>query len=394
MAQLAFRPCGPSNSGPGRVSQEFLPPAVITAGRPAFPLVVSRPPAAPPLAVTWSVSSDRQDGAFETYRASLADLYEVRDVGGASARPFWNRSTVFRFGSSVLGRGQSAGQTLVRDADRVRRSGLDHVSVVVNLSDGVGDFDGQSATMGAGSVQFRDLARPSRSRTGEVDILNLICPRDIVPGWLLSRSFHGLTLAGDSAGGRLIASHLATLALVGHEISEDQGIAAVDATFVIAERFMGGDTRPTPLQHDAIQRTIRRRAIQMFDAALARGQAPDVGQVATAVGVSRSSLYRAFADMGGVQTYLRNRRLDRLYAALRSGEATPATLADSVRRNGFASLATFERDFHARFSLLPGEVAPSSLKQVVADLDGPGRGALDFAAHDIFIDWLRVGEPT
>lgn len=339
------------------------------------------------------MSSDRHTGAFETYRASLTDLYEVRDVGGTSARPFWNRSTVFRFGSSVLGRGRSAGQTFERDTDRIRRSGLDHVSVVVNLSDGVGDFDGRSATMGAGSVQFRDLARPSRSRTGEVDILNLICPRDIVPGWLLSRPFHGLTLAGESAGARLIASHLSTLALVGHEISEDQGIAAVDATFVIAERFMGGETRPTPLQHDAIQRTIRRRAIQMFDAALARGQSPDVGQVATAVGVSRSSLYRAFADMGGVQTCLRNRRLDRLYAALRSGEANRAALADTVRRNGFASLARFERDFRDRFGLLPAEVAPSSLKQVVADLDSPDAAPLDFAAHDIFIDWLRVGEP-
>ncbi len=344
--------------------------------------------------MTWSVSSDRQAGAFETYRASLADLYEIRDVSRTSALPFWNRSTVFRFGSSVLGRGQSAGQTFERDADRIRRSGLDHVSVVVNLSDGVGDFDGQSATMGAGSVQFRDLARPSRSRTGEVDILNLICPRDIVPSWLLNRSFHGMTLAGDSAGGRLIASHLATLALVGHQISEDQGIAAADATFVIAERFMGGDTRPTPLQHDAIQRTIRRRAIQMFEAALARSEAPDVGQVAAAVGVSRSSLYRAFADMGGVQTYLRNRRLDRLYAVLRSGEARPETLGEVVHRNGFSSVAQFERDFRSRFGFPPAEVAPSSLKQVEAVSDSSGAAPLDFAAHDIFIDWLRVGEPT
>lgn len=358
------------------------------------PLALSLPPSPPPLAIAWSVSSDLQAGALETYRASMTDLYEVGDVGAASDRPFWNRSTVFRFGSSVLGRGQSVGQRFDRDADRIRRSGLDHVSVVVNLSDGVGEFDGQSAIMGAGSVQFRDLARPSRSRTGEVDILNLMCPRDIVPGWFLAQPFHGLTLAGDSPGGRLIASHLSTLALVGHKISEDQGIAAVDATFVIAERFLGGDTRPTPLQHDAIQRTIRRRAIQMFDAALTRGQTPDVGQVATAVGVSRSSLYRAFADMGGVQTYLRNRRLDRLYAALRSGEANRTTLAETVRRNGFGSIARFEREFRARFGFPPGEVAPSSRGQVAADTTGPDPAPLDFAAHDIVIDWLRVGEPS
>ncbi|WGM32894.1 hypothetical protein KKHFBJBL_03150 [Brevundimonas sp. NIBR11] len=344
--------------------------------------------------MAWSVSAERQSGALETYRASLGDLYEIRDVDQTPGVAFWNRTTVFRFGSSILGRGRSASQTFTRDAERIRRSGLDHVSVVVNLSDGVGDFDGRSAVMGGGSVQFRDLARPSRSSTTEVDILNLICPRDIVPSWFLNRSFHGLVLAGDSAGGRLIASHLKTLALVGNEISEDQGIAAVDATFVIAERFMGGETRPTPLQNDAIQRTIRRRAIQMFDIAMVRGETPDVSQVATAVGVSRSSLYRAFHDMGGVRTYLRNRRLDRLYAALRSGEADPRALAEVVGRTGFSSIAQLEREFRDRFGFPPGEVAPSRRRPVQTALNEAGAARLDFAAHDVFIDWLRTGGPT
>ena len=132
----------------------------------------------------------------------------------------------------------------------------------------------------------------------------------------------------------------------------------------------------------------------MFEAALAQGAAPDVGQVAAAVGVSRSSLYRAFADMGGVQTYLRHRRLDRLYAALRSGEARPATLGDLVRRNGFSSVARFEREFRDRFGFPPAEVAPSSLNHASAAAWYAGGGPLDFAAHDIVIDWLRVGEPS
>lgn len=357
-------------------------------------MAASPSPLLPPLSVSWEVSADRDEGAFDTYRASMADLYAISDVALDTTQGFWNRGNALRFGSSILGRGESVGQTFERDADRIRRSGLDHISIVVNLSDGVGDFDGRSATMGAGSVQFRDLARPSRSSTRHVNVLNLVCPRDIMPGWLLSRPFHGLTLDGNSAGGRLIGSHLVTLAQVGHQISEDQGIAAVDATFVIAERFMGGDTRVTPLQNEAIHRTIRRRAIQMFDASIARGEALDVAQVAAAIGVSRSSLYRAFAEMGGVQTYMRHRRLDRLYAALRSGEANSRTLQDVVHRSGFSSVAQFKRDFRDRFGFSPAEIVPSSLDRIAATADGSGTSKLDFAAHDIFVDWLRVGEPS
>lgn len=340
------------------------------------------------LAITWSVSSDRQAGSLETYHASLSDLYEVTELHEAADRPFWNRSTVHRIGTSVLGRGESVGQTFHRDSAHIRRSGLDHVSLVVNLSDGEGDFDGRSRRMGAGSVQFRDLARPSTSRTGRVDIINLICPRDIVPGWLLQQSFHGLTLAADTAGAVLVASHLKTLLSVMDRLSEDQAMAAVDATFVIAERFLGGEGRPTPLQYDAIQRTIRRRAAQIVDAGLAQGAVPDMGRLATAVGVSRSSLYRAFADMGGVQTYLRRRRLDRLYAALRFGETRTTPLSDLVQRNGYASVALFEREFRDRYGFSPGDVSPSGVDGDFAR-EAMTRAPLDFAAHDIFIDWLR-----
>lgn len=345
-----------------------------------------------PLSIAWSVSEADGDGVFDAYRNAMVDLYDIQDALRTPRRPFWNRTLTYRMGSSIFGRGNSSGQTFDRDAARIRRSGLDHVSVVVNMTSGAGDFDGASATTGHGSVQFRDLSRPSRSRTDEVDILTLMTPRDAAPGWLLGRSFHGLTLDPDSAGGRLVGSHMGTLFAVADRITEDQAVAAVEATFVIAERFMGGDSHPTPMQSDAIQRTIRRRAMQMFETGLAQGAAPDVVGVAQAIGVSRSSLYRAFADMGGVQTYLRHRRLDRLHAALRSGEAGPSTLADIVQANGFASVAVFEREFRARFGFPPGDVAPAAPVRATYDATGPTR--LDRPGHDIFVDWLRVGEPS
>lgn len=343
-----------------------------------------------PLTLAWSVSSEKQPDAFEVYRESLADMYDVRDVANGGRSGFFNATKVTRFGASVLGRGRSVGQKFVRDAQLVRRSGLDHVSITVNLTDGSGDFNGRSATTGGGSVQFRDLARPSASMTSAVDLVNLVVPRHVVPSWLLGRSFHGLTLSGEAAGARLIASHLCTLCDVADELTEDEGVAGVEATFVIAERFLGHQQAIAPLHTDAIQRTIRRRAMHLFDSA-ALPPASSAADVAEMIGVSRSGLYRAFEPMGGVMAYIRQRRLDRVYAALRSPAATPRAIDELARHHGFKDGAQMATAFCKRFGFAPHEVRPSLVGAPYGSAVN-ARGEMDRAAHDVFIDWLRVGE--
>lgn len=316
-------------------------------------------------------------------------MYDVRDVPDGGRTGFTSQTKVTRFGASVLGRGRSVGQTFVRDAQLVRRSGLDHVSIIVNLSDGAGDFNGHSVQTGGGSVQFRDLARPCTSTTSAVDLVNLVVPRHVLPAWLLGRQFHGLTLPGHSAGARLIASHLRTLAEVAGDLSEDEGVAAVEATFVIAERFLGHRQPVSPHYTDAIQRTIRRRAMHLFDSA-AVPRSASVGDVAEMIGVSRSGLYRAFEPMGGVMNYVRQRRLDRVYAALRAPARVPRSLDDLARFNGFSDRAQLLAAFRKRFGCSPDDVSPTTLGAEGSMLNL--RGEMERAAHDVFIDWLRVGE--
>lgn len=340
--------------------------------------------------MAWSVSSDEQPDAFETYRESLLDIYEATEVLDNGRTGFTSKTRVTRFGASVVGRGQSVAQTFIRTPATVRRSGLDHVSVVVNLTSSAGDFDGHIVRSSAASVQFRDLTKPSSSRAEKIDVVNLMAPRHLVPSWLLGRRFHGLTLPGDSAGGRLVASHLLTLADVSDQLSEDEGVAAVEATFIIAERFLGQAGEPTPLQTDAIQRTIRRRAVHVFDA-MSNRRPPSVEDVAKAIGVSRSSLYRAFEPMGGVLTYVRHRRLARVYAALRMRSGVSVSLEALATQQGFTSAAQLSTAFRERFGFGPQEVSPSSLA-LTARVGAGLVDDLDSAAHDVVIDWLRVGE--
>jgi len=343
------------------------------------------------LSVAWAISSETQADAFETYRTTLADLYEVSDVPGDGISGFHSRTTAWRFGASTLARGRSVAQTLTRGPAEIRRSGLDHVSMIVNLSSTVGDCDGRSVIGEAGSVQFRDLARPSASHVETIDTINLVMPRTSVPSWLLGRRVHGLVLPASSAGGRLVASHLKTLVEVAGDLSEEEGVAAVEATFVIAERFLGRAGPVVPAHAGAIQRTIRQRAMQVFDARV-MDPTLDVADVARQIGVSRSALYRAFGDMGGVRTYVLNRRLDRAYAALSISGGLRRSIEAVAHQFGFVSGVRFDRAFRDRFGFAPSSVTPVGFARRGAPLEANAEGYLDGAAHDVVFDWLRRGD--
>jgi len=296
-----------------------------------------------------------------------------------------------RFAGSTVGRARSVAQTLVRDADTVRRSGLDHISVTLSFSNATADFDGRDGRADPGSVQFRDLARPTRSRGDNIDMINMMVPRHQIPNWLLTTNFHGLILPGKSAGGRLVASHLKTLVEVAGDLTEDEGAAAIEATFVIAERFLGRPgSVPTPMQTEAVQRTIRRRAMHIFDTQ-GTNRNLTVTQVATVIGVSRSSLFRAFESMGGVLTYVRNRRLDRVYGTLRARGGAASVLLEVAAQHGFQSVRQMKAAFRSQFGFSLADLKPSRLVP-------PGRSSsirtaiLNEPAHDIVLDWLRIGE--
>ena len=344
------------------------------------------------LSVAWAISSEKQPDAFESYRATIADFYEVSGIPDNGRTGFRSQTTAWRFGATSFARGRSVGQTLSRGATEIRRSGLDQISIIVNLGNTRGDCDGRSIEAETGSVQFRDLSRPSASKVENIDVINLVTPRTSVPSWLLGRNVHGLVLPSNSPGGRLVASHLKTLAEVAGDLTEEEGVAAVEATFIISERFLGRAGPIAPMQLESIHRTIRQRAMQVFDARAA-DPTLNVNDVALGIGVSRSALYRAFGDMGGVQTYVLHRRLDRAYADLRvSGGGSHANIQDIAERYGFASRIRFDRAFCDRFGFRPVEVAPVGFAGRGEPLAANDEGYLDGAAHDVVIDWLRRGE--
>ena len=96
--------------------------------------------------------------------------------------------------------------------------------------------------------------------------------------------------------------------------------------------------------------------------------------LARAVGVSRSRLYDAFVERGGVATAIREARLDRAKLRLSALEQRHRTLEEIARISGFAEYATFTRTFRRRFGMAPTTVRSEAFRSG-ADAQGKDGGS-------------------
>lgn len=339
-------------------------------------------PARNPESLAWDVSSDTCPDAFDRYRASMMDFYEIADVADRGRTGFLNRTSVTLFASGTIGRGQSVGQSLIRSHDIVRRSGVEAIGLIVDYGGFVADCDGRDVRSRPGDVHLRDLTRPSHGRVEKVDLVNLMVPRDLAPEWARTGDVHGLSLVAGSAAGRLLASHLSTLAEVASGLTQEEGEAAISAAFLIAERAFGRITPLSVIQAAAVHRTVLHKAGRIIDARLLDADLT-IDSIARAAGVSRTTLYRAFEGQGGVLRHIQNRRLDRARAALRVRSGRNPTIAEIGWRHGFTSEAHFSRLFRKRFGHSPAEITPQAL--IRNDL-GPERAGP--IRHQAILDWL------
>jgi AraC-like DNA-binding protein len=87
----------------------------------------------------------------------------------------------------------------------------------------------------------------------------------------------------------------------------------------------------------------------------------DVALVCDRIGVSRSRLYRAFGDRGGVLRQLQQCRLRRMCALLENPSEKRA-IGELAASCGFASKAHFARSFRQEYGTTPGAYRAQRLK--------------------------------
>jgi len=113
------------------------------------------------------------------------------------------------------------------------------------------------------------------------------------------------------------------------------------------EDTMAGAAPLAALQKERVRRAIHRH---IGSARLTPAR------LAAAAGLSRSALYRLFAEEGGVARHVREVRLSMAHAALRDPERHELGIAALAEAHGFPDPSAFARAFRQAFGATPGEV--------------------------------------
>ena len=282
--------------------------------------------------------------------AVIPRLFEM----SADADRFHGRLTPFTVGPVTLIDYDMTAARYSRTAERARRDGVDHVWVQLIEAGGlVGWSLDRKVAMAAGaaglcdfSVATEQVSLPSRG-------VALLIPRDAFPQAEIA-GLHG----GATRGPRftLLNDHVAWLRAAGPLARASAGARAATALASVVAACLDPRGRPSeeavPLLGTAASRRIRAYVAANLDRAEL-----DAAEIARAVGVSRSTLYRLCEPQGGVAEMLWALRLGAARRML-TDPAQPGRIGDIAYACGFSSLPHFSRRFRDRYGFSPSDLRP------------------------------------
>lgn len=306
--------------------------------------------------ISWDLAAQNDSGLFERYRESLSDLYEIVAITPHARSNFMTRTTATIFSEGSLGSAGAVGHTLARTGRTIRTSGIDAIQITLNRSAMACECEGRGFVAAAGAVQFRDLAKPSVSEFASLELVTLMMPREkFAPG--LRDRLHGLLLDPATSAGRMVSGYISLIAGQAEFMEPARGDDAIKAALLLIEAALGQSRAAPPEQAQVLYDAVRVQASQYMRTRLL-DPALSIDEIASAVGVSRKTLFRAFSP-GGVRRRLVELRLQRARMVLQQRGGRRETISDVAFRHGFRSAAHFSRLYRDYFGHPPSENWPA-----------------------------------
>jgi AraC-like DNA-binding protein len=283
------------------------------------------------------------------YRAIVAQLFELEPL--APEEPFFGEAEVHCLPDVTLSSANNSPSRFRRTAEMVLQSEADGVLVLAYQQAPVTFETGQgSHIVEPGEIVFFDLRQPVSIVAAMPANISLVVARRrleaLVP---YLDQIHGFVLR-DGANLQLLASHLQTLRAVVGSISAAQSRNISDATL----HLVAGCLLEAPR-----------------DAARTGTQAVSLGQVREFIerhlehhglgpqtlmqefGISRASLYRLFAPVGGIAAYIQERRLRHAWHVITDPKIDSVRIKQLAYNLGYSHPSAFSRAFRNAFGVTP-----------------------------------------
>lgn len=333
--------------------------------------------------VTFTTADVPPADRFSAWHQMAGALFHAAPVPGRPPEAFSAAMTAYHFGSFILCQSQVDGVRYVRSAERTQWCDLDHYVLHLSLCQPI---SGGGMRLRAMDVAVLDLSRPAAFVAAPGEAITVLLPRCVLSPLLKNPCHqHGRIMTRETPGGAVLARHIMALAAEAPRLGMVEAAAFSSATIGLVATCLGLGARSGTLTAVLSQQDLNQRVRAYVEQNLHRdGLTPEL--IINELNISRSQLYRHFERFGGVQHYIRQRRLRRCLLAICNPTQAGQRIADIAYGHGFSDDGHFSRLFRQAFGL-----SPRAARMAVQRGDDSVLAALvPQSAHaSPFAHWLR-----
>nr|WP_064244973.1 helix-turn-helix domain-containing protein [Rhizobium leguminosarum]OAP97610.1 hypothetical protein A4U53_36460 [Rhizobium leguminosarum] len=320
---------------------------------------------------------------FDAWRSLLDILFDSFPPKKPPSSIFQANLIVHHFGTFLLCRSGAVGGRYRRTKTRLAWNDLDHIVISCLLRGGIAVAGAATRRLRPGDVAVLDLSAPMAFAMTAAEGMHLIVPRTLLPASMAPvHPVTGRILAQDTAMAIFVRGVIGALAEAALRLSPGEMMALGASVPELLASCLGPAAAATSTEAKG---DLGRRLRRHIEENLHRSDLTP-SRLTHDLHVSRSQLYRQFATSGGVEAYIRRRRLRRCLLTLCDSRYADRRIGDIAYEMGFADEAHFSRLFRRAFGLSP-RGARSAARQ-----DDPGLGGLFRPPADgaSFGDWLAM----
>lgn len=324
---------------------------------------------------------------IEIWRESTRFIFDVQPDLLSAMAPFFADIESYNFGSLVTSICSTTASTWRRSPLDAARNGVDHFLIQFYIEGECLFSDLENEALATpGDILILDASRQTHSRTSALKNFTLWVPRVLLEPLVSDPdALHGMIIPADEPRAIILRTYLMSL----HE--QAPGMTMSQASTL---------TRPTiellvstlDLSHQAFD-TMPDTAVTGSLISIKRYINQHLSQdtlspdaIAKALRISRATLYRVCAPMGGIQQYIRQQRLSRVLNNLMDKKMLHLSITQIASLWGFNDPSSFNRIFKREFGVPPSVVRNQKFSKATQDDPVPAETLLVGDRH--FSHWL------
>ncbi|PJO48245.1 helix-turn-helix domain-containing protein [Brucella pituitosa] len=300
------------------------------------------------------------------WREASRPFYETTPIIGSNGGPLEGTIKSREVAGLTFATVSFNDQRYRRDRRIIAWSGLDQFLVAVVTGGMIaGDFANTHLTAQTGDICILDLTQILQCEVSAGGTLSALIPRGMLAKATGYSNLHGLVLKSHLPMVTLLTAYLEGLSSLKEHLSNDESGAIQESLVTILAEALRGQRPDNDDRLPPLSMALRQRVLDFVDQHINDPEL-SLGLILQRFNVSRTHLYRAFAEDGGIATQILGRRLDAAFLELTRTDSHPLSVANIAFAYGFSSSSHFSRCFRMRFGLMPKEARHERLSGSLA----------------------------